>query len=238
MNVPSVSGFSDEVEWNRNRAGAMSPKQEKIATWLSEQSQPLHEAYSVAIQLLADDSFTGRAQLICHASRDLCTGLQDIRGVSKRERSDTAAIFREIEPVWQGEGLDVLGIRAEPDSAAEQNAAAHVQVSSHLMTLLQRLMQEYRKGTTNQESQATELFGADDPNVQKRPETLLPLRSQWIGLRRWFQQYAHFGAIQQTPEEKELQAQFAILEDCILGVIQTFYEGMEGLDDILEEANS
>ena len=218
----------------------MSPKQEKIAAWLAERSPSLHQAYSVALQLLGDDSFIGRAQLICHAGRDLCTGLQDIRGVSKRERSDTTPIFREIEPVWQREGLDALGMRTEPesDSAVEQSTVAHVQIPAHLMILLQRLMQEYRKATVNQESLADELFGADDPDVQKRPETLLPLRRQWVDLRHWFHHYAHFGAAQRIPDEKELQTQFAILEGCILGVIQTFYEGMEGLDEILEEANS
>ena len=57
-------------------------------------------------------------------------------------------------------------------------------------------------------------------------------------LRRWFIRYAHFGVQQRIPEEKELQKQFAALESFILGVIRTFYEGMEGLDEILGEANS
>jgi hypothetical protein len=66
----------------------MGKDQEKIAAWLAESSPSLHEAYKVALQLLKDDQFPGRAQLICHAGRDLCTGLQDLRGVSKKERSD------------------------------------------------------------------------------------------------------------------------------------------------------
>jgi hypothetical protein len=218
----------------------MSPKQEKIAVWLAERSSSLHGGYLVALQLLSDRAIPGRAQLICHVGRDLCKGLQDIRGASRGERADTTAVFREIEPVWEREGLDTPAMRTQPesDTAAEQALASHIQISSHLMILLRRLMQEYRKGKAIQESQADELFRADDPDVQQRPETILPLRRQWADLRQWFQRYAHFGARQRTPDEHELQAKFAVLEDCILGVIQTFYEGMEGLDDILDEANS
>jgi hypothetical protein len=109
----------------------MSPDQEKIAAWLAESSPSLHEAYKVALQLLRDDQFPGRAQLMCHAGRDLCTGLQQLRGVSKKERSDTTAIFREIEPEWQKENLDTLDMNKEPDSesVADQTVAAQVGTS-------------------------------------------------------------------------------------------------------------
>ncbi len=213
----------------------MTTKQEKISAWLAERSVSLHNAYTVALDLLADSSVPGRAQLICHAGRNLCAGLQDIRGVAKRGRADTTAIFREIEPVWERAGLDVVGVGAEApiESATEQSANANIQISNHLLNLFQRLMQEYRKATENQQGQADELFGFDDPDIQKRPETLAPLRRQWVTLRHWFHGYAHFGADQTTPDEKELRARFSFLEDCILSVIQTFYEGMEGLDEYL-----
>ena len=216
----------------------MGPSQEKIAKWLASQSPSLHEAYTAAVRLFADPTFPGRAQMICHAGRDLCTGLQDLRGVAKKERADTTTILREIESVWEKEGLDAQGIAEGLASAAEQTASPEVTIPQHLMALFQRLMQEHRRGTVNQELQATELFGANDPATSKRPEALRPLLKEWVRLRQWFHHYGHFAIQQRVPEEQDLQRQFASLESFILGVIQTFYEGMEGLDEILDEANS
>jgi hypothetical protein len=218
----------------------MSPDQEKIAQWLSGHSSSLHEAYLAALHFLADPKIPGRAQMICHAGRDLCTGLQDLRSATKKKRADTTPVLREIESVWENEGLGVIDIvqPAESAAAAEQTASTRTTIPRHLMKLLQRLMEEHRRADTNQEEQAAQLFRASDPATANRPETMQPLSREWVNLRRWFIRYAHFGVQQRTPKEQELQQQFASLESFILGIIRTFYEGMEGLDEILDEANS
>ena len=84
----------------------MSSDQEKIAQWLAGRSASLHEAYLAALRFLADQKAPGRAQMICHAGRDLCTGLQDLQSVSRKERADTPSILREVDSVWRKEGLD------------------------------------------------------------------------------------------------------------------------------------
>jgi hypothetical protein len=218
----------------------MSPDQEKIAQWLSDRSPSLHEAYLVALHFLADPKTPGRAQMICHAGRDLCTGLQDLQSVTRKERADTTPILREIDSVWQKEGFDAFGIvdSAEPAPASEQTASPESAIPRHLMVLFQRLMDEHRRADINQEEQAAQLFKANDPATANRPEAVQPLSKEWVHLRRWFIRYAHFGVQQRIPEEQELQQRFASLESFILGVIRTFYEGMEGLDEILGEANS
>jgi len=238
--VPCRLGPYPGLRHHNSVLNVMSPDQEKIGKWLAAQSPTLGEAYTVALRLLADVTFPGRAQMICHAGRDLCTGLQDLRGVAKRERADTTRILREIEPVWEKEGLDARGIveAAESAPSVEQTTSPEVTMSQHLMTLLQRLIQEHRRGSTNQEDQAAELFREKDPATVERPEALRPLLKEWVRLRQWFHHYAHFAVQQRTPDERELQEQFASLENFILGFIRTFYEGMEGLDEILEEANS
>jgi hypothetical protein len=218
----------------------MSPDQEKIAQWLSGRSPSLHEAYLAALQFLADPKIPGRAQMICHAGRDLCTGLQDLQSVTRKERADTTSILREVDSVWQQNGLDAVGIAesANPAPAPEQTASPEATIPRYLTVLLQRLIEEHRRGDINQEEQAAQLFRANDPATANRPEAVQPLSKEWVHLRHWFIRYAHFGVQQRTPEEKELQQQFAALENFVLGVIRTFYEGMEGLDEILGEANS
>jgi len=218
----------------------MNPEQEKIAQWLSGRSPSLHEAYLAARQLLAGPATPGRAQMICHAGRDLCSGLQDLQSVSKKERADITPVLREIQTIWEKEGFDAADL-VQTDAttlAAEQTASPEVTIPRHLMLLLQRLMQEHRRADINQEEQAAQLFRANDPATANRPEAVQPLSMEWVRLRRWFIRYAHFGVQQRVPEEQELQQQFASLENFILGVISTFYEGMEGLDEILAEANS
>jgi hypothetical protein len=218
----------------------MNPDQEKIAQWLSRRSPPLCEAYLAALNLLANPGIPGRAQMICHAGRDLCTGLQYLRSVTKKKRADTTPFLREIEIVWEREGLDATGIVEASESAQgpEQTASPRATIPHHLMTLLQRLMEEHRRVDIKQEEQAAELFRANDPAIANRPDAVLPLSKEWVRLRRWFTRYAHFGIQQRMPEEQELQRQFSSLENFILGMIRTFYEGMEGLDEILDEANS
>jgi hypothetical protein len=217
----------------------MSPDQEKIARWLADEAPSLHGGYVAALRLLADTEAPARTQMICHAGRDLCTGLQDLKGVSK-ERADPTAILREVDSAWRKEGLDALGIAdsADPASGAEQKASPDVTIPSYLRLLLQRLIEEHRRVDVNQEEQAARMFRASDPASASRPEAVQPLSREWVNLRRWFIRYAHFGVQQRVPDENELQQQFAALENFILGVIRTFYEGMEGLDEILDQANS
>jgi len=188
---------------------------------------------------LADPKIPGRAQMICHAGRDLCTGLLDLHSVTK-ERADTTPILKEVDSVWQKEGLDAVGIAesVNPAQAAERMASPEVLLPRYLLALLQRLIEEYRRGAVIQTEQAAQMFRATDPATTNRPEAVQPLVSEWKRLRIWFIRYAHFGVQQSIPEEKEMQQQFAALENFILGVIRTFYEGMEGLDEILDKANS
>jgi hypothetical protein len=218
----------------------MRPDQEQIAEWIGRQSTTLRDGYVVAVQLLADTAFPGRAQFICHAGRDICTGLQDIRGIAKRKHANTTAVFQEVEPQWIAEGLD--GIETVEGGAqaneATSVAATDVTISRLLFKLMQRLVEEHRLGSVNQEEQAAELFAAIAPESAKRPELVLPMAREWVSLRRWFHNYAHFAVQQKTPPEEELQSQFARLESYVLASMRTFYEGMEGLDEILGEANS
>jgi hypothetical protein len=218
----------------------MRPDQEQIAEWIGRQSAILRDAYVIAVQLLADTAFPGRVQIICHAGRDICTGLQDIRGIVKRKHANTTVVFQEVEPQWIAEGLDGLETVEREAQANEPAgaAASGVQISRHLFRLLQRLVEEHRLGSVNQEEQAAELFAAIAPESAGRPELVLPMAREWVSLRRWFQNYAHFAVQQKTPPENELQSQFAALESYVLASMRTFYEGMEGLDEILGEANS
>jgi hypothetical protein len=118
------------------------------------------------------------------------------------------------------------------------SAATDVTISRHLFKLLLRLMEEHHLGSVNQEEQAAELFAAIAPESAERPELVLPMAREWVSLRKWFHHYAHFAVQQKTPPEEELQSQFAKLESYVLASMRTFYEGMEGLDEILGEANS
>src|SRR5579872_5433762 len=106
----------------------MNPEQEKIAQWLSGRSPSLHEAYLAARQLLAGPATPGRAQMICHAGRDLCSGLQDLQSVSKKERADITPVLREIQTIWEKEGFDAADL-VQTDAttlAAEQTASPEV----------------------------------------------------------------------------------------------------------------
>jgi hypothetical protein len=224
----------------RKSPHSMRPDQEQIAEWIGRQSTTLHDAYVIAVQSLADTAFPGRAQFICHSGRDICTGLQDIRGIAKRKHANTTAVFQEVEPQWIAEGLDRVETVEGEAQANEPTGAADsdVKISRHMFRLLQRLVEEHRLGSVNQEEQAAELFAAIAPESAERPELVLPMAREWVSLRRWFHNYAHFAVQQKTPPEEELQSQFAKLESYVLASMRTFYEGMEGLDEILGEANS
>jgi len=163
-----------------------------------------------------------------------------LRGVAKRQRADTNNIFQEIEPEWTKEALDAIDTAkgVHHIDVPEETVSAHVTISRHLFKLLQRLMEEHRLGSLNQEEQAVEMFAGSNAEASKHPELLRPMSREWVRLRRWFHNYAHFAIQQKTPTEQELQSQFAALETYILTSMRTFYEGMEGLDEILGEANS
>ena len=76
--------------------------------------------------------------------------------MSRKERADTTSILREVDSVWQKEGLDAVGIveSANPAPPPEQTASPEATIPRYLMVLLQRLIEEHRRGDVNQEEQA------------------------------------------------------------------------------------
>lgn len=106
--------------------------------------------------------------------------------MSMNERAETTPILREIESVWEKEGLDAVDIveAAEPTPATEQSASRQATIPQHLMVLLQRLMQEHCHAETNQQEQAADLFRANDPATANRPEAVQPLSREPSSINR------------------------------------------------------
>jgi hypothetical protein len=77
------------------------------------------------------------------------------------------------------------------------------------------------------------------PETTGRKEITAPQIEQWMELKHWFQEHAHAGLNDRAADHKELEAKFAIFEAHLSKIAgEEFYEGVEALDEILEDSNA
>jgi hypothetical protein len=94
------------------------------------------------------------------------------------------------------------------------------------------------RAARNQRERTTKMLEAVAPENKDRQEALVPIANQWVQITRWFVGHTHAGEKATNVNEDELQSKFLTLEHHITTLISQFYEPVNILDEILEDANS
>jgi hypothetical protein len=212
--------------WTRSRV--------EILSWLRRNAPSLSELYEGAVGLLDETPLPGRVRFIAHAVREIRNRLPDaIAGPTKRQRLDYTSRVDDISrlPAAQTLLADVGGATA-PNTTI-------ISIDSKLAKKFAKLLQDHLATREKPLDSARRLFQGLAPENTQLRDTLTPVLQQWLVTTKWFGDRAHdAGHADSYYPEKELRHHFNIFESTLSALIRPFFDALEDLDAILEDANS
>lgn len=115
----------------------------------------------------------------------------------------------------------------------------HVPVPLPLFRKISDLVKEHVEKRETQKERAARLFEAISTENQSSRDNLRPVILQWIDVTNWFVGKAHdSGAQDRDINEEEINKRFELFEATLGTLLRGFFKTIEGLDEILEDANA
>ena len=193
-------------------------------------SEELAHVYLGALRILSQPRFPGAACLVGHACREIYNRLPDRLNIPIPRGVQYADMLDPILHLWKDEA-PAIGAQGEP-----------VKISAELYRELEQLIRQHEDSRSlKRRERRTAVFRAlgkaDERNDSDSSE---PDLEDWITLGDGLHKLAHLRAKGQGPPTlDDARAALALLERVLWRrlVRPLFYEGVEALDEILQEAN-
>lgn len=183
--------------------------------------------------LLYTNPLPGHVRFIAHAVREIRNRLPDaIAGPTRKQRLDYTSRIDAI--------VKLAGARTLIADIGETTAprTSTITIDRKLARKMAALLEDHLTTRSKPLDAARRLFQTIAPENTAR-ETLTPVLQHWIDTTEWFMALTHDNrrTDNQCPS-RELQHQFMVFEGAISAVIKPFFDTLEDLDAILEDANS
>jgi hypothetical protein len=216
-----------------------SPRRE-LRAWFERNAPSLGELYEGALRLLFMGNFPGRTRFVAHAVREIRNRLPDV--ISGVKMGGTVQYVNQLDIIsnnWQNAGFLVDG--TIPASLFTENGtpSADIPVPRILFEKIVLLIKNHVAAREKPEETAFRLFEGIAPENEEMRDTLRPIVRQWLDVTNWFQKKVHdSGAQDNSIDGKEYLRYFELFEGTLGALVRGFFRTVEGLDEILEDANA
>jgi hypothetical protein len=193
----------------------------------------LAELYEGAVTLLYANPVPGHVRFVAHAVREIRNRLPDtIAGPSTKQRLDYTSRLDDITRLPSAQALIAnMGATSAPLTAT-------VTIDRKLAKKLGKLLQDHLNARTRPLDAARRLFQGLAPENTQTRDTLIPVLQQWLTITKWFVDRAHDGGHPDSHyPRQELRHQFSVFESTLTALTKPFFDTLEDLDAILEDAN-
>ena len=205
-------------------------KREKLADHFRADAPEIADMYVSAVDLLFSDYRPGRIRLACHAVRELMNRLLDAYVADLPDRTETKRrkdsiegkmkhTLSKIDPMDQSTPSidDTTLLSFAKDSISILQNESEQTHQKRVYMFFRILLDEDQTGTDYSTHQT----------------------NQWMAIHKWFRMRAHLPEENTDPEQylDEAIDHFEALEICLFSLFGGFFETIEELDDILQEAN-
>ncbi|GIX08273.1 MAG: hypothetical protein KatS3mg115_2676 [Candidatus Poribacteria bacterium] len=218
-----------------------TPKRLKIREWFGRHAKSLGELYEGALGILfSEGPVPGRVRFVSHAVREIRNRLADVIAGPKGGRLDYVSRMDTLVEEWKRAGLPTDGSVPRGVKAEDRlPTSGDVPMPVRLYRQVASLVADHVRTREKPYEAGQRLFEAIDPNNKRAQEFLRPRIQHWLEITGWFVSRVHDSG--QTDDEagaEELQGKFEIFEGVLLALVVGFFETLEEIDEILEEANS
>ncbi|TKJ28761.1 MAG: hypothetical protein CEE40_10580 [Chloroflexi bacterium B3_Chlor] len=228
------------------RETPLTARQRQMLEKLDDLGPELGDAYRAALRLMADDSFPVCVRLVAHLVRDITNRLPDYLDVPvPKGKAEYVNLLDDIAPVWDAEMSEQASVPRRPslvqegDGAPNVTQAPTVRMSAGLHRKIDGLVTAHRRSrATTRQKLRTVIQSVDDGGRGGSNSHLDPIVEHWKELTGWFVERAHIRGPGKTPADfEECRRRFGMFESVLFSVLTPFYGAVEGLDEILEQAN-
>lgn len=226
--LPSRSG--EIIQWSESRLA--------IKDWMDRNTPLLTDLYEAAVRLIFDQNFPSRLNLIGHCVREIGNSLpHQLEGMTiKRKQVQYKNICDDLLKGWQTAGLSLGG--SINTSSAGAASDPNISVPTNIYQKIVSLLDAHQAGTIRPKKAAKQFFEFLAPENAPYDESIQPLIKHWIEIIEWFMEKTHRAEKSINVPEEELLFRFEQFEQVIFSLIGEFFKTTEGLDEILEKANS
>jgi hypothetical protein len=188
---------------------------------------------------MENPGFPGRIHFVCHAAREICNRVPEVVGIFLEDDHQTH--LDDLSDSWLSHKLD--GVEQEQvtpaDSGTGEGRTREIAIPFDVFRTVSLVVRRHLQVAKINEERATRMFEIVAPETAGRKEITAPQVRQWTDLRHWFQRHTHVSHATRAVDERELQSRFDMLEAYLRKIGgEEFYEGVEALDEILEDTNS
>lgn len=224
---------------NMYQQGFMTAQRREVLAWFERNAPLLGELYAGALCMVHDPGFPGRTCFVAHAVREISNRLPDVVAGPKTEgRLDYTNRLDEIAKKWVRAGLSLDGT-VTPITELGSEPSNGVEVPLRLFSDIARFVRDHLETREKPIDAAIRLFEGIAPEDQNVRDVLRPIILQWIESAKWFMGMVHIPASEdRNLDIKEFLRHFELFENSLAALLGKFFDTVEVLDEILEEANS
>ncbi len=218
--------------------GPLDGRRAGIRNWIANYSLALAELYEASVRLMHEVALSGRVILVCHAVREIRNRLPEmVSGTKGAGRLDYTNRVEKIVRLWRAVGLgDPSLARSLPTASA--SGPARIETDRWLLVSVAKLLADHGAVRERPEETAARLFLGAALGDPARREELRPVIVQWLDVTGWFTKHVHVGLKADADHDlDELRKRFELFEMTLAALAQSFYETVDDIDAILEEAN-
>jgi hypothetical protein len=218
-----------------------SEKRERICRWLCDKgASSFAETYKGAVIIL-HHRHPGYVRFVCHGVRDIINGLPALLARLERPQVDYVKLVGDLESQWDGRKLPRLPPvinSAEPGPTIKGNFP-DATIPGSIIARVVNLLNEHNSGRVRATENPFRFFEVCAPENKNRRELIAPMVGRWREMQGVFKRNVHeSGARDLLKAADEVTRAFGVFEEILSSFATGFYEQMEVLDEILENANS
>jgi hypothetical protein len=222
-----------------NNEGYWTQQRVELRGWFQRNAPSLGELYEGGLRLIFDVSFPGRVRLISHAVREIRNRLPDVIAGEKGGRVEYVNRLDEIASRWKRAGLSGKDVSGTPIVGGGPTSLGGILISRDLFLRISALVEDHIESRERPVDKAFRFFETIASENQALRDSLRPIILQWMEVTGWFMRQAHdSGAPDMAVDGKELLKRFNLFETMLAALIRGFFHAIEGLDEILEDANA
>lgn len=224
-----------------------SPTRVRIREWLELHSVPIAELYGAAVELMFGRPVPARIRLISHCVREIRNNLPYALATDRlpeRGRFDYEGEADGLAKIWEQAALSPAGdlpvLTSAPDAAAiPASPGGRVSIPRDLFDALGRFLAHHQAVRVKKYQAALCLFEACSAVPTPDPRIAEPVVRRWLKVTETFMELTHeSGKVLSDAEEAEMRGHFDEFEGYLASFSRSFFENLEEIDAILEDANA
>lgn len=233
--IPSdltLSPLTEENYWTQSRL--------ELRSWFKRNAPSLGELYEGAVRMAFSSEFPGRTRFVAHAVREIRNRLPDVISGSKiGGLFDWKNKLDQLVKEWRKSGFTLDETMPHQIIDGQMVPEANILIEPGLYQKIKTLLKDHIEARERPIDSAIRLFEGIAPERQNIRDTMRPVVSQWLTVTQWFVKKAHDSGSRDIDIDAEMfRKKFELFEITLEALIRDFFKTIEGLDEILEDANS